>query len=153
MRLLIATDMLLDLIAERPESIEAWNKLNALELTGSAELWAAASSYDALRAQLAEVIDDADVRSALRSTMSFITICSVDGSDVRFALDHADLPYEAAIAEACARKIQADYVVTNQGPPCRLTRHQAGDPDRALRRHRGRARHCVRPRRFLRRRS
>ena len=34
MRLLIATDMLLDLIAERPESIEAWNKLNALELTG-----------------------------------------------------------------------------------------------------------------------
>ena len=98
MRLLIATDMLLDLIAERPESIEAWNKLNALELTGSAELWAAASSYDALRAQLAEVIDDADVRSALRSTMSFITICSVDGSDVRFALDHADLPYEAAIA-------------------------------------------------------
>lgn len=116
MRLLIATDMLLDLIAERPESIEAWNKLNALELTGSAELWAAASSYDALRAQLAEVIDDADVRSALRSTMSFITICSVDGSDVRFALDHADLPYEAAIAEACARKIQADYVVTNQGP-------------------------------------
>jgi len=109
MRLLIATDMLLDLIAERPESIEAWNKLNALELTGSAELWAAASSYDALR-------DDADVRSALRSTMSFITICSVDGSDVRFALDHADLPYEAAIAEACARKIQADYVVTNQGP-------------------------------------
>ena len=90
MRLLIATDMLLDLIAERPESIEAWNKLNALELTGSAELWAAASSYDALRAQLAEVIDDADVRSALRSTMSFITICSVDGSDVRFALDHAD---------------------------------------------------------------
>ena len=116
MRLLIATDMLLDLIAERPESIEAWNKLNALELTGSAELWAAASSYDALRAQIAEVIDDADVRSALRSTMSFITICSVDGSDVRFALDHADLPYEAAIAEACARKIQADFIITGTGP-------------------------------------
>lgn len=115
MRLLIDTDVLLDLIAERPQSVAAWNKLNALELTGCAELWAAASSYDRLRDQLIAVLGDEDVRSALRSTMSFITVCSVDGSDIRFALDHVDLPYEAAIVESCARKIQADYIVTNKG--------------------------------------
>ena len=115
MRLLIDTDVLLDLIAERPASVEAWNKLNALELTGAAELWAAASSYDRLRTQLVAVLPDEEVRSALRSTMGFITICSVDGTDIRFALDHMDLPYEAAVAESCARKIQADYLVTNGG--------------------------------------
>lgn len=116
MRLLIDTDVLLDLVAEHPDAVAAWNKLNALELTGCAELWAAASSYDLLRNRLITVLDDEDARSALRSTMSFITICSVDGSDIRFALDHVELPYEAAIAESCARKIQADYIVTNGGP-------------------------------------
>lgn len=116
MRLLIDTDVLLDLITERPASKEDWNKLNALELTGCAELWAAAASFDQIRTQLLEVLPDEEVRSALRSTMSFITVCSVDGSDIRFALDHADLPYEEAIAESCARKIQADYLITNKGP-------------------------------------
>lgn len=116
MRLLIDTDMLLDFVAERPEMREAWNKLNALELTGTAELWVSAASFDRVRTALASALPESDVRSALRSTMGFLSVCSVDGSDVRFALDHQDLPYETALAESCARKISADFIITNGGP-------------------------------------
>lgn len=116
MRLLVDTGVLLDLIADRPASRKAWNKLNALELTESAELWVAAPSYDQVQRQLSQVLADEEVRSALRATMGFVTVCSVDGSDIRFALDHADLPYDAALVESCARKIKADYLVTNDGP-------------------------------------
>ena len=103
MRLFIDSDMLLDFVAERPQTREAWNKLNALELTGTAELWVGAASFER-------------VRSALASTMGFLSVCSVDGGDVRFALDHGGVPYETALTEACARKIQADFIITGTGP-------------------------------------
>lgn len=115
MRLLIDRDVLLEFVAEHQSSAEAWNKLHALELTGAAELWVVASAYDGLRRTLAEALPDETVRSALRSTMSFLSVCSVDGADVRFALDHVALPYESALTESCARKIQADYIITRSG--------------------------------------
>ena len=103
MRLLIDRDVLLEFVAEHQSSAEAWNKLHALELTGAAELWVVASAYDGLRRTLAEALPDEAVRGALRSTMSFLSVCSIDGADVRFALDHVALPYESALSESCAR--------------------------------------------------
>ena len=110
MRLLIDRDVLLEFVAEHQSSAEAWNKLHALELTGAAELWVVASAYDGLRRALSEALPDEAVRGALRSTMSFLSVCSIDGVDVRFALD-----YESALTESCARKIQADYIITRSG--------------------------------------
>lgn len=116
MRLLIDDSALLDFVGNRPETAEAWNKLNALEITGAAELWVSAAAYDEVRRALAEAVTDEAARGALRSTMGFMSVCSVDGSDVRYALDHTALPYEDALTESCARKIQADFIVTNRGP-------------------------------------
>lgn len=129
MRLLIDTDVLLEFVAERPESAREWEKLHALELTGCAELWVAATAYGELRRALATVLPEEDVRAALRSTMSFLSVCSVDGSDIRFALDRAALPYEGALAESCARKIQADFIITRGGalPISRPVRRVAPD--------------------------
>lgn len=116
MRLLIDDSALLDFVGNRPETAEAWNKLNALEITGAAELWVSAAAYDEVCRALAEAVTDEAARGALRSTMGFMSVCSVDGSDVRYALDHTALPYEDALTESCARKIQADFIVTNRGP-------------------------------------
>ncbi len=115
MRLFIDTDVLLEFIAKKKSSLEDWSKINALELTGCAELWVAATSYGALRSALIDTLSDEDIHSVLRSTMSFLSVCSVDGPDVRFALDHSSLPFEAALTEACARKIQADFIITRTG--------------------------------------
>ena len=105
MRLLIDSDVLLDFIGERESTAAAWVKLHAMELAGAAELWAA----------LAEALSDHDARSALRSAMAFLSVCSIDGPDVRFALEHEGLPYRAALTESCARKLQADFIVTHGG--------------------------------------
>lgn len=47
--------------------------------------------------------------------MAFLSVCSIDGPDVRFALEHEGLPYRAALTESCARKLQADFIVTHGG--------------------------------------
>ncbi|MEC4175755.1 PIN domain-containing protein [Adlercreutzia sp. R21] len=116
MRLLIDADVLLEFVAERQASAEEWGKLHALELTGAAELWVIASTYDTLRRALDAVLPDEEVRGVLRSTMSFLSVCSVDGPDIRFALDRGSVPFQAALTESCARKIQADFIITRQGP-------------------------------------
>ena len=104
MRLLIDSDVLLDFIGERESTAAAWVKLHAMELAGAAELWVSA-----------EALCDHDARSALRSAMAFLSVCSIDGPDVRFALEHEGLPYRAALTESCARKLQADFIVTHGG--------------------------------------
>lgn len=115
MRLLIDSDVLLDFIGERESTAAAWVKLHAMELAGAAELWVSAEAFGAVRERLVQAIPDHDARSALRSAMAFLSVCSVDGPDVRFALEHEALPYSTALAESCARKIQADFIVTHRG--------------------------------------
>ena len=107
MRLLIDSDDLLDFIGERESTAAAWVKLHAMELAGAAELWVSAEAFGEVRAALAEALSDHDARSALRSAMAFLSVCSIDGPDVRFALEHEGLPYRAALTESCARKLQA----------------------------------------------
>lgn len=115
MRLLIESDMLLEFIAARPSASDAWNKINALELTGAAELWVPATAIAEVRTALIGELSDHDIRSALRSAVAFLSVCSVDAADIRFALEHETLPYATALTEACARKIQADFIVTATG--------------------------------------
>ena len=115
MRLLIDSDVLLDFIGERESTAAAWVKLHAMELAGAAELWVSAEAFGEVRAALAEALSDHDARSALRSAMAFLSVCSIDGPDVRFALEHEGLPYRAALTESCARKLQADFIVTHGG--------------------------------------
>ena len=112
MRLLIDSDVLLDFIGERESTAAAWVKLHAMELAGAAELWVSAEAFGEVRAALAEALSDHDARSALRSAMAFLSVCSIDGPDVRFALEHEGLPYRAALTESCARKLQADFIVS-----------------------------------------
>ena len=92
MRLLIDSDVLLDFIGERESTAAAWVKLHAMELAGAAELWVSAEAFGEVRTALAEALSDHDARSALRSAMAFLSVCSIDGPDVRFALEHEGLP-------------------------------------------------------------
>ena len=94
MRLLIDSDVLLDFIGERESTAAAWVKLHAMELAGAAELWVSAEAFGEVRTALAEALSDHDARSALRSAMAFLSVCSIDGPDVRFALEHEGLPYQ-----------------------------------------------------------
>ena len=81
MRLLIDSDVLLDFIGERESTAAAWVKLHAMELAGAAELWVSAEAFGEVRAALAEALSDHDARSALRSAMAFLSVCSIDGPD------------------------------------------------------------------------
>ena len=79
MRLLIDSDVLLDFIGERESTAAAWVKLDAMELAGAAELWVSAEAFGEVRTALAEALSDHDARSALRSAMAFLSVCSIDG--------------------------------------------------------------------------
>ena len=77
MRLLIDSDVLLDFIGERESTAAAWVKLHAMELAGAAELWVSAEAFGEVRTALAEALSDHDARSALRSAMAFLSVCSI----------------------------------------------------------------------------
>ena len=47
--------------------------------------------------------------------MAFLSVCSIAGPAVRYALEIEGLPYRAALTESCARKLQADFIVPHGG--------------------------------------
>lgn len=116
MRLLIDSDMLAEFVGEKADTVLAWNKINALEITGTAELWVCAASINAVRQTLSAAVGEHDVRQALRSAIAFLSVCSIDAADIRFALDTESISYLDALVESCARKIQADFIITGRGP-------------------------------------
>ena len=113
MRLLIDESVLVEYVGERQPYCACWDKINALQLVGYAELWATSASYGAMERALCEVLPADEVHGALLSTLKFVQVCSVDAEDVRFALECGE-GYHAGILASCARKVKADYVVTRR---------------------------------------
>ncbi len=113
LRVFIDETVLVEYIGERQPYCACWDKLNALQLTGEAEIWAAPEAYRVLCASLGEVLGAAVAEDALAATLSFVNVCSVDGRDVRAAL-HSPAGYDDALLGVCARKVGADYLVTRR---------------------------------------
>lgn len=110
-RILVDETVIADYVGERQPYCACWDKLNALELVGYAQLWTAPDAYRVMSQSLAEVLPGGEVARSLVATLDFIKVCSVDGSDVIHALGCAD-DYHRGILDACARKMKADYVVS-----------------------------------------
>lgn len=119
MRLLVDETVLVEYVGERQPYCACWDKINALQLVGYAELWATADAYGALERSLCRVLPTDAIHEALLATLKFVQICSVDARDVEYALSYAG-SYEEGIVASCTRKVKADYVITRQDAPRHL---------------------------------
>lgn len=123
MRVLVDETVVLEYVGERQPYCACWDKLNALELVGAAELWSTPEVYRVMERALREELPASEVSRALLATLDFIKVCSVDGADVAHALG-GDAGFDAGLLDACARKVRADYVVTCKAglrlPTCKV---------------------------------
>jgi predicted nucleic acid-binding protein len=113
MRVLIDTNIILDLFLSREPNITAAQKIFTLAAQEKIEACATASSVTDIYYVTAKRLGDRATREALRDLFNLVTIVNVDGSDCIQALDSLIPDFEDALVAVCANRIDVEYIVTN----------------------------------------
>lgn len=112
MKLLLDTNALVDFFGARKPFCDQWELINALQITGCAELWASAESYTDAFFLLRKAIGPAKLQEMFLESLSFIKICSVEEGDIREAAERSWPDFENCLIDVCAEKVKADYIIT-----------------------------------------
>ncbi|WP_101723399.1 PIN domain-containing protein [Eggerthella timonensis] len=112
MKLLLDTNVLVDYFGARQPFFDQWELINALQITGYAELWASAESYTDAFYLLRKAVGPAKLQDMFLQSLSFIKVCSVDEGDIREAAERSWPDFEDCLIGICAEKVKADYIIT-----------------------------------------
>jgi len=112
MKLLIDTNVLLDVFLCREQFITDAKKLFIMKQFKDAELWIAAQSYTDLYYVGAKAHGSDRMQKILKEVFPLLNVCSIDGADISYALDEQWQDFEDCLIWRAAKKIKADYIVT-----------------------------------------
>ena len=56
------------------------------------------------------------MQEILKEVFSLLNVCSIDGTDISYALDEQWEDFEDCLIWRAAKKIKADYIVTRNAP-------------------------------------
>ena len=112
MKLLIDTNVLLDVFLCREQFVADAKKLFIMKQFRDAELWIAAQSYTDLYYVGAKAHGSAHMQEILKEVFPLLNICSIDGVDISNALSEQWEDFEDCLIWRAAKKIKADYIVT-----------------------------------------
>lgn len=112
MKLLIDTNVLLDVFLCREQFIADAKKLFIMKQFRDAELWIAAQSYTDLYYVGAKAHGSDCMQKILKEVFPLLNVCSIDGADISYALDEQWQDFEDCLIWRAAKKIKADYIVT-----------------------------------------
>ncbi|MFC2629701.1 MAG: PIN domain-containing protein [Lancefieldella rimae] len=112
MKLLIDTNVLLDVFLCREQFIADAKKLFIMKQFRDAELWIAAQSYTDLYYVGAKAHGSDRMQKILIEVFPLLNGCSIDGADISYALDEQWQDFEDCLIWRAAKKIKADYIVT-----------------------------------------
>lgn len=116
MRLLLDTNVLIDLYTQRPSEGDIAKKLLVMREFGDAELWTSAKSLTDIFRVLHETYSSERIQSAFEESFQWLEVCSVDFGDLRRAAERKWSDFEGCLVDCCAEKVKADYILTrNQG--------------------------------------
>lgn len=116
MRLLLDTNVLIDLYTQRPSEGGIAKKLLIMREFSDAELWASAKSFTDIFHVLHKTYSSERIQSAFEESFQWLEVCSVDFGDLRRAAERKWLDFEDCLIACCAEKVKADYILTrNQG--------------------------------------
>jgi len=85
MRLLLDTNVLIDLYTQRPSEGDIAKKLLVMREFGDAELWTSAKSLTDIFRVLHETYSSERIQSAFEESFQWLEVCSVDFGDLRRA--------------------------------------------------------------------
>lgn len=112
MKLLIDTNVLLDVFLCREHFVADAKKLFIMKQFKDAELWIAAQSYTDLYYVGAKAHGSDRMQKILKKVFPLLNVCSIDGADISYALDEQWQDFEDCLIWRAAKKIKADYIVT-----------------------------------------
>ena len=112
MRILLDTNVLFDITAQRAPFAATANKLLIMGVFDDAELWVSAKSYTDLFYVMRKTHDSASVQRAFVAGLEHFKVCSVDGNDIRLAASREWPDFEDCLIGVCAEKVRADYLLT-----------------------------------------
>ena len=112
MKLLIDTNVLLDVFLCREQFVADAKKLFIMKQFRDAELWIAVQSYTDLYYVGAKAHGSSRMQEILKEVFPLLNVCSIDGADISNALAEQWEDFEDCLIWRAAKKIKADYIVT-----------------------------------------
>ncbi len=112
MRVLLDTNVLIDLYTQRPPDGDIAQRLLAMREFGDAELWVSAKSFTDVFYVLHRSYNSDFIQNAFEESYQWLEICSIDASDIQLATSRRWEDFEDCLVDICAEKIKADYLLT-----------------------------------------
>lgn len=112
MRVLLDTNVLIDLYTQRPPNGDIAQKLLAMREFGDAELWVSAKSFTDVFYVLRKTYNSELIQNAFDESYQWLEICSIDASDIHLAGSRKWDDFEDCLVDVCAEKIKADFLIT-----------------------------------------
>lgn len=112
MRALLDTNIVYDLLCQRPFDRDGLMRLRVMHTFRDVELWISAKSYADLFYLMRKELGSVQAQALLEDTLSWLHVCSVDSEDIGAALKARWQDFEDCLISRCADKIGADYLIT-----------------------------------------
>lgn len=132
MRVLIDTNVALDLLGDRRPFSESAAKLFELCETGKIDGVVSATTVTDIYYMLRKMIDRETLYSVLEKFLSVVDVGDVTGGEVFGALKSRNADFEDAAQSECARSCGADYIVTRNEKDFIRSKVQAISPNEFL---------------------
>jgi len=110
MRLLLDTNILIDILSKRDGYIESLSVLRYCETGYAAGYVSTTTITDAM--YIMRKLEPSAIRSAIQTLISIVEIADVLKSDIHAAFLSGMADFEDAVQASCAARINADYIVT-----------------------------------------
>ena len=114
MRIMLDTNILIDLFACREEFYREALEIKAMGLYGDAELWVSAKSFTDVFFVMRhrEGFSSGEIQDIFLKNMDYLNVCSVDGADIIKAANLKWPDFEDCLVSCCADKANADFLLT-----------------------------------------
>lgn len=114
MKLVLDVDVLLDALLGRQPFAQDIAKLFVAGYYGDVSLWASAHSLASVLYLLRKANGAEGAQTRMGALLGELSVCSVDGDDLRAALDPNRPDADCAIVHQAALKLKADFIVSRK---------------------------------------
>lgn len=112
MKLLLDTNVLIDLVAAREPYASSIRALCAAVTFGDVQAWVTTQSYMDAYYVLRRAASEERVKQALLATLAFFLPCGTNAADLKPALDSSWPDIEDCLITLTAKRIKADHLIT-----------------------------------------
>ena len=128
MRAFLDTNVLIDLLTERPPEGVGAVKLLAMQELGDVELWASAKSFTDMFYVMRKENPSEVVQQAFIDSLEYLQVCELGCEDIRAAAERKWTDFEDCLIDVCAEKIRADVLLTRDKDGFKQSRLKTASP-------------------------